>query len=152
MAKRSSCLLIGWTGWVYCRILLQRVISMKDFYILLISNRDCSRSLLYLCNQAMINYDAELKKIIHGEKVTKVSLCVASGDPTFSSQIRQRHRTRKTTGETSTSNFPARKQPGCSVCSMLILPFILFSWFFLSFLLHKPSGSVADSQGLSMDS
>lgn len=34
---------------------------MKDLYTLLTSNRNCCRSLFYLCNQAMINYDAELK-------------------------------------------------------------------------------------------
>lgn len=55
----------------------------KKVYTLLTSNRDCCRSLFYLCNQAVINYDAEQKNknkniyicmYIYDEKVTQVSL------------------------------------------------------------------------------
>lgn len=53
---------------------------MKKIYTLLTSNRDCCRSLFYLCNQAIINYDAEQKKkirymyIYDDENVTQVNL------------------------------------------------------------------------------
>lgn len=47
----------------------------KNGYNSQTSNRDCCRNLFYLCNQAMINYDAELKnkktkKNTYDEKVT----------------------------------------------------------------------------------
>lgn len=52
-------------SWVFlCDIMIANYILLKGLYTLLTSNRDCCRSLLYLCNQAMINYDAELKRII----------------------------------------------------------------------------------------
>lgn len=136
----------------------------EKIYTLRTSNRDCCRNLFYLCNQAMINYDAELKKYkmkkwhelafgslgrtVWGRVVTRPSPAV----------IWRRCRTRKTTEKTREIQLKAALassplQPtGCLVCSILVLPSVQFSCFIycirLLALLLIPRGYLSATTGI----